>query len=323
MPEDPTFEINGKTYTFKSWNTKADGSGSTFTATTDVTEDITVYAIWEEYVPPVTPDPKPPIKPEPKPQPKPDPEPKPEPEPIVIPTDLTSILFKLDDKILNTDRHFKYMFGYPEGIFLPDGNMTRAEAMAMFNRILFDGVDKNYIYDGNFTDVDSSAWYAKVVGYMTKYGFINGYPDGSFKPNQPITRAEFAYIAAKVSRVENFEESKFSDLDSNYWAYNDINKLVSEGWIEGYEDGTFKPESEITRSEAITIANRMQIRYPDKDYINTNKFLLEGYTDLDESHWAYYQIMEAANGHEFERIGNTKDERWNKLIDLGEIMNTK
>ena len=158
---------------------------------------------------------------------------------------------------------------------------------------------------------------------MTKYGFINGYPDGSFKPNQPITRAEFAYIAAKVSRVENFEESKFSDLDSNYWAYNDINKLVSEGWIEGYEDGTFKPESEITRSEAITIANRMQTRYPDKDYINTNKFLLEGYTDLDESHWAYYQIMEAANGHEFERIGNTKDERWNKLIDLGEIMNKK
>lgn len=295
MPGNPNYSD----YEFIGWNTKADGTGFVFTKDTIVDRDITVYAQWKLKV-------KPEVKPDYNP----------------------SIPFIFDynhyfETVLKSDRHFKYMFGYPNGTFLPNGNMTRAEATAMFNRILFNGVDSDYVYDGEFTDINPNDWYAKVVGYMTKYGFIKGYPDGSFKPNQPITRAEFASIAAKVSQVENAGAGSFTDVDSNYWAYGDINKLVREGWIEGYEDGTFKPENEITRSESVTIANKMQIRYPDKEYIDAKKALLESYTDLDETHWAYYQIMEAGNGHEFERLGNGKDERWKVLIDLGDIMNTK
>lgn len=295
MPGNPNYSD----YEFIGWNTKVDGTGFVFTKDTIVDRDITVYAQWKLKV-------KPEVKPDYNP--------------------LIPFIFDYNhyfETVLKSDRHFKYMFGYPNGTFLPNGNMTRAEATAMFNRILFNGVDSDYIYDGEFTDINPNDWYAKVVGYMTKYGFIKGYPDGSFKPNQPITRAEFASIAAKVSQVENAGAGSFTDVDSNYWAYGDINKLVREGWIEGYEDGTFKPENEITRSESVTIANKMQIRYPDKEYIDAKKALLESYTDLDETHWAYYQIMEAGNGHEFERLGNGKDERWKVLIDLGDIMNTK
>ena len=210
---------------------------------------------------------------------------------------------------LNKDDHKIYMFGYPDWTFKPEGEMTRGEAAAMFARLFKEYPGDNYNYHEDFSDVDENYWCYKEIAYLAEWGIINGYEDGTFKPDNKISRAEFVKI------VESFEAlqtgtNPYSDVDETYWAYKYIVSSSAKGWINGYLDGTFKPDNNISRSEAVKIANKLVNRHPDKDFIDRNKYLLKDFTDLPTSHWAYYEIHEAANGHIFERLANGMDERW-------------
>ena len=262
-------------------------------------------------------------KPKPEPQPEPKPEPKPEPDPGYWYEPSPPYLREdpkeepeepieeepIERPELNKDDHKIYMFGYPDWTFKPEGEMTRGEAAAMFARLFKEYPGDNYNYHEDFSDVDENYWCYKEIAYLAEWGIINGYEDGTFKPDNKISRAEFVKI------VESFEAlqtgtNPYSDVTETYWAYKYIVSSSAKGWINGYLDGTFKPDNNISRSEAVKIANKLVNRHPDKDFIDRNKYLLKDFTDLPTSHWAYYEIHEAANGHIFERLANGMDERW-------------
>ena len=193
--------------------------------------------------------------------------------------------------------------GYPDGTFLPDGDMTRAEAAAIFARLISERKGESISGKPTFSDTSTKEWYAEYVGYLEKYKIINGYPDKAFKPNEHITRAEFVAISVRYYAL--FEEVKavsntvkYSDLKSDYWAMKDISFAHAKKWLNGYADGTFKGDNNITRAEVVTIVNRVLGRKADESYINKNLSMLNKFTDLkNNSHWAYYEIYEAANTH--------------------------
>ena len=148
---------------------------------------------------------------------------------------------------------------------------------------------------------------------MTNLNILKGYPDGSFRPNAPITRAEFAAIASRYEKLEK-GEAKFTDIDERHWAYPEVASAYKKGWINGYPDGSFKPENHITREEVVTIANRMLERKCDLDFVKANKASLINYTDNYENSWSYGDIVEASNGHEYKRkIKGMIDEIWMRL----------
>ena len=268
-------------------------------------------------------DPDPDPRPDPQPEPQPEPEPKPEPDPGYWYEPSPPYLREdpkeepeepieeepIERPELNKDDHKIYMFGYPDWTFKPEGEMTRGEAAAMFARLFKEYPGDNYNYHEDFSDVDENYWCYKEIAYLAEWGIINGYEDGTFKPDNKISRAEFVKI------VESFEAlqtgtNPYSDVTETYWAYKYIVSSSAKGWINGYLDGTFKPDNNISRSEAVKIANKLVNRHPDKDFIDRNKYLLKDFIDLPTSHWAYYEIHEAANGHIFERLANGMDERW-------------
>ncbi len=209
---------------------------------------------------------------------------------------------------LNKDDHFPYVVGYPDGSFKAEGNITRAEMTAIFSRLLKEKIRLNENYNLPFSDVSRDSWYAEYVGHLTLVKVIEGYPDGTFRPENQITRAEFAAVASRF--IKNKKSiGGFSDVSNEFWARESIEYVKAEGWITGYPDGTFKPEQPITRAEVVSIVNKMLDRNADKSYVDRNRVVLANYTDLSLSHWAYYPIMEASNGHDYERLAN-RAERW-------------
>ena len=218
-----------------------------------------------------------------------------------------------DDSLLNKYDHKAYMFGYPDWTFRPERNMTRAEATAMFARLL-KNYPKNHVkYNLPYSDVFEDDWYYLAVGFMTEKNIITGYEDGTFRPNSPITRAEFATMASKFDSLAKGGGKSFVDVDESHWAFMYINSAFNRGWVTGYEDGTFKPERNISRAEVVTITNKMLDRYCDKEFVINHRDLLIKFTDLEESHWAYFNIMEATHGHDYTRRGNGIDEWWHRL----------
>lgn len=203
--------------------------------------------------------------------------------------------------------HIQYINGYPDGTVRPEAAITRAEVSAILFRLLVDPA-KNNKFDSKFNDVDDGAWYAQSVKYLASIGIIKGYEDGGFRPDNAITRAEFATL---ISGFDNLEESvgnKFNDVNG-HWAAGYINSAAEKGWVAGYPDGSFKPENFLTREEVVTVVNRMLLRAVElgdiPDWAPT-------YTDISEGHWSYAQIIEASCGHEFERKegGNGIFEIW-------------
>ena len=215
--------------------------------------------------------------------------------------------------LLNKEDHKAYMFGYPDWTFLPNNNMTRAEVTAMFARLLKNYPSTNVKYNLSYSDVFEGDWYYPAVGFMTENNIIKGYEDGTFRPNAPITRAEFATIASKFDEIIGGDVKGFYDVPASHWALKYINSAYERGWVTGYEDGSFRPDRNITRAEVVTVTNKMLIRYADVDYVRANRDLLINFKDLDESHWAYFNIMEATHGHDFMRKANGKDETWERL----------
>lgn len=209
---------------------------------------------------------------------------------------------------LNTDDHIAYMSGYPEGDFRPDVDMTRAEAAQMFYNLL---LDKDTAAEATFSDVPANAWYAEAVNALASIGVIEGIGDNQYAPDRAITRAEFTAIAMRFADLETGGENIFSDVAENAWYYDYVVGSIQYGWINGYPDGTFRPENTISRVEVTTIVNRMLGRSADENFVDSHADELRQFTDVNDSHWGYYNIMEAANAHDFTMENNT--ENWTAL----------
>ena len=210
--------------------------------------------------------------------------------------------------LLETDDHIQYLFGYPDGSFGPDRNMTRAEAAQMFYNLLKDqDVEAASVFD----DVPEGAWYATPVNVMAELGIVNGVGDDKFEPNREITRAEFTTMAMRFADVPSGGVNIFTDVAPSDWFYSYVVNSIQYGWIEGYGDGTFRPDRLITRAEVTTIVNRMLDRQADMAFVIQNRDKLTKFTDLTTEHWAYYTIVEATNEHDYKKPAIGED--WTSL----------
>ena len=210
---------------------------------------------------------------------------------------------------LNRTDHFAFLVGYTDGTFGPERNMTRAEVTTMFARLLTEQIEADKTYSNTFSDVPKGYWAANYIGYMQQFGIITGYSDGSFRPDAPVTRAEFAAIASRFEKLTEGSKS-FADVPDTYWAARYINFAATRGWVTGYSDGTFKPENTITRAEVAAVTCRLLERSADQNYIRSHLNELRTFSDMTESHWAYWYAMEAANGHDYTKSGGS--ENWNR-----------
>lgn len=210
---------------------------------------------------------------------------------------------------LNRTDHFAFLVGYTGGTFGPERNMTRAEVTTMFARLLTEQIEADKTYSNTFTDVPKGYWAANYIGYMQQFGIITGYSDGSFRPDAPVTRAEFAAIASRFEKLTEGSKS-FTDVPDTYWAARYINFAATRGWVTGYSDGTFKPENTITRAEVAAVTCRLLERSADQSYIRSHLNELRTFADMTESHWAYWYAMEAANGHDYTKSGGS--ENWSR-----------
>lgn len=211
---------------------------------------------------------------------------------------------------LNTKDHTAYLSGYANGSFGPNKNMTRAEAAQMFYNLLLNQEVSGAV---SFTDVAADAWYAKAVHTLASLGILQGVGDGRFAPDRAITRAEFTVIAMRFADLDTSGENIFTDVNAGDWFYDQVVGSIRYGWINGYEDGTFRPNNTITRAEVTTIVNRMLGRAADKDYVDSHKDQLRQFPDVAQTNWAYYNIVEATNAHDYEKSGGTED--WTGLAD--------
>lgn len=211
---------------------------------------------------------------------------------------------------LNRKDHYTFLVGYPDGTFGPSRNMTRAEVTTMFARLITEKIEADKTYSNTFSDVPKSHWATNYIGYMQQFGIINGYPDGTFRPNASVTRAEFAAIASRFEKLTEGTKS-FSDVPSTHWAAKYINFAATRGWVTGYPDGTFKPGNPITRAEVAAVTCRLLERTADQDYIRNHPHELRTFHDMTENHWAYWYAMEAANGHDYTKIAG--GEQWSAI----------
>ncbi|SHH61863.1 Listeria/Bacterioides repeat-containing protein [Anaerosphaera aminiphila DSM 21120] len=270
-------DLAKKDYTFKGWNTSA---GDTF----KITADTTLYAQWQK-------------------------------DSEDSGTGWTwsgssSTTSKESPKTEETLAHMAYLNGYPDNTIRPQGSITRAEVAAIFARLKV-GEANIPSAKANYSDVNASDWYAKYIAFVTDNKIMEGYEDGSFKPNDKITRAEFTAVVARYSSLVNVESS-FEDV-SVHWAEKYIGAVTSKGWINGYPDKTFKPEKDISREEVATMVNKMLDRKVDRDGLNN--LSIKNFTDLDENSWSYFDVVEASNSHKYVRrtLGDIM-ENWKELI---------
>ena len=202
-----------------------------------------------------------------------------------------------------TSDHIWYVRGYADGSFRPGNSITRAEMSMILFRLL-DSANKYTPMSNNFSDV-TTGWYAQAVSYLASRSIVTGYPDGTFRPNAPITRAELTAVMSRFFDLSDGTLHSFTDVNDNHWAVRYIINAVNRGWVIGFEDDTFRPDNSTTRAEAVTMLNRILIRrpnpatiratlYPHLDYYFNMDAL---FTDITNSHWAYYDIMEAAVEH--------------------------
>lgn len=247
--------ISREGYDFKGWNTKTDGSGTAYAAGSSLTvkQSVTLYAQWEKTV---------------------------------------------DKGALETGNHITYIKGYTDGTVRPDNAITRAEASAIFYRLL---KNPNTVSGGSFSDVKGGAWYSDAVNCLESMGIVTGYPDGSFQPDAQITRAEFATIASRFDALDSGASLSFTDVSANHWAYDYIASAYAKGWVSGYSDSIFRPDNSITRAEVVKVVNAMLGRKIDSGALAQ---VTNPYQDLSKNHWAYADIIEASVIHEYTKNDN-------------------
>lgn len=202
-------------------------------------------------------------------------------------------------EMLNGEDHYAYLLGYEDGTVRPNGSISRAEVATVLFRLLKDDVRmQNLTKDNAYSDVSDTAWYSTAVSTLSKMGVISGYPDGTFRPNAPITRAEFAAMIARFDETAKSADTPFTDI-SGHWAENAIGKAYGNGWVEGSSKTVFCPESNLTRAETATLLNRVLHRLPEKESdLLANQIV---WPDNPETFWGYLAIQEATNSHEYER----------------------
>ena len=211
---------------------------------------------------------------------------------------------------LNTVDHFAYITGYEDGTVRPEGYISRAEVATIFFRLMTDEYRETYWSTSNlFTDVTVGSWYNNAISTTANVGWITGYPDDTYRPNNYITRAEFATIAARFLSEEYDGENMFTDI-GGHWAAEYINRAARAGWITGYA-GEFRPNDYITRAEAVTLINRMLDRAPDADHMLAN---MVRWPDNPETAWYYEAIQEATNSHDYDRETIIDFETWTELL---------
>lgn len=202
--------------------------------------------------------------------------------------------------VLNKKDHVAYIIGYEDDTVRPENNITRAEVATIFFRLLTDDSRARFWSQTNdFSDVSSSDWFNNAVSTMANAGILTGYPDGTFKPNAPITRAEFAAIAARFSDVSYNGSCSFTDVAKTHWAADEIALAEHLGWITGYPDDTFRPGRNITRAEAMTLINRVLERAVEEDHMHKD---MVKWIDNSPSTWYYEDVQEATNSHVYTRL---------------------
>ena len=212
---------------------------------------------------------------------------------------------------LNGDDHYAYIVGYPDSTVRPQNGITRAEVATIFFRLLTDETrNANSTKSNSYSDVAAGAWYNHAVSTLSAMGIVKGDSQGKFNPNAPITRAEFAAIAARFDDKANTTAVDFSDIAS-HWAKDEISAAANNGWINGYTDGTFRPNNKITRAEAMTLVNRVLKRLPEtaEDLHND---MIKWSDNSDTSAWYYLAVQEATNSHYYD-LKENKHEKWSKL----------
>ena len=209
---------------------------------------------------------------------------------------------------LNVDDHIAYLNGYPGSLFGPTDNMTRAEVAQMFYNLL---LNKNVTVTVSFSDVAPTAWYADAVNALASLGIVQGVGDNMFAPERTITRAEFTVIAMRFADLPTGGSNPFSDVRTTDWFYAQVVGAAQYGWITGYTNGTFGPLNTITRAEVTAIVNRMLNRSADENFVDDHAGEMIQFNDVADNHWAYYDIMEATNAHEYEWDNDMED--WTDL----------
>ena len=272
-------------YTFSGW--QINGSGDVVTEIKDIQQDVKLIGVWTRrssgggggsHKPTVT-----------------------------IPDDVPTGL--------NGDDHFAYIVGYPNGNVEPNGNITRAEVATIFFRLLTEEVrTANSTQSNSLSDVTRGQWFNHAVSTLSSMGIVKGHNGGMFAPNAPITRAEFAAIAARFDDKNTDTSSKFTDIAS-HWAKNKIGIAANKGWINGYPDGTFRPNQYITRAEAMTLVNRVLNRLPENssDLLDS---MIKWPDNSDASAWYYLAVQEATNSHAYsDKSKDDKYEKWTTIRD--------
>ena len=220
-------------------------------------------------------------------------------------------------EVLNKEEHFNYVIGYTDGTIRPGNNISRAEIATIFFRLLKDDVREKYMTtDCDFSDVASGAWCRRAIATLTNIGIIHGYTDGTFRPNAQITRAELATIIARFANLD-VNTKTFSDI-TGHWAQKSIELAAGNGWINGYTDGTFRPNNKITRAETFAMINRVLDRMTKSvDDLLPQSDMNMWLDNMDESAWYYRDVQEATNYHKCDRVGDSIYEKWTaKIADI-------
>ncbi len=219
-------------------------------------------------------------------------------------------------KWLNTEDHFAYIVGYEDGEVKPNNNITRAEVATIFFRLLTDDARARYWSQTNdYSDIAPESWYNNAVSTLSNMGIINGYEDGTFKPNAPITRAEFTAIATRFFDYTAEYEGAFNDVSRSAWYADCVQAAVDMGLVDGYPDGGFHPNSNITRAEAVTIVNRVLNRAPHEDHL-LDEDEMNVWPDNVYGAWYYADMQEATNSHDYDwiRVSGERVEEWTEKL---------
>ncbi len=213
---------------------------------------------------------------------------------------------------LNMEDHYSYIVGYPDGTVQPNGKITRAEVATIFFRLLSDDTREAFWSSTNsYSDVTADKWYNNAVSTLSRLGVISGYPDGTFRPDASITRAEFAKIAVSFCKYGSTTYSGcFSDVKASDWFSTCVETARNSNLIAGYPDGTFRPNNAITRAEACTIVNRTLGRKPAKNHMAISGRI--NWPDCLDAEWFYADMMEATNSHDYQMVGLVED--WNRKL---------